>query len=318
MKKYIAIVAFTAALSSIMLSCNKKTDASNSSAEVSQPEIDTTWQRDSIALVNKTTYDLSFNEVHGPVHTLKTYMGIFTYDEEGRISLLNGYNPFTADPYEDGQNPKLKLTRDNSGKIVELEGWESITNFTWDSNRITKEDWGGEGYWGEIIYTYDEKGLITKMKNKEGDEFGSEPTTRTTKLTYKKFDKYGNWIERIQDGEKITRQITYYPIRRPGASSNATFNPEKESYTFVGTIGGESNRSLEIGPDGGQYIVNSGARDVKFNTYDEATGALVIDAYVSGNFIGNFDGTFNPSTGEYSGTFTNTKGGSVKFSLKLI
>ena len=57
-------------------------------------------------------------------------------------------------------------------------------------------------------------------------------------------------------------------------------------------------------------------RNIRLKSYDKTSGRLIIESYdKSGEYIGQFDGYTN-NDNSYSGTFTNYKGGTVRFQLK--
>lgn len=88
---------------------------------------------------------------------------------------------------------------------------------------------------------------------------------------------------------------------------------------FIGTIG--SHGSMTIDRNGGgsyTYDLNGKplTRNIQLKSYDKTSGHLIIESYdKSGKYIGQFDG-YTTNDNSYSGTFTNYKGGTVRFQLK--
>ncbi len=96
----------------------------------------------------------------------------------------------------------------------------------------------------------------------------------------------------------------------------STVFPYKTSFT--GTIGSQGSMYID-GNGGGSYTYdNNGTsltRSIKVKSYDSATGHLLIESYNNnGDYVGQFDG-YTKNNNTYSGTFTNYKGGTVKFQL---
>lgn len=89
---------------------------------------------------------------------------------------------------------------------------------------------------------------------------------------------------------------------------------------FTGTIG--SKGSMTIDEDGGgsyTYDLNGTplTRNIRLQSYDKSSGHLFIESYdKSGKYIGLFDG-YTSNDNSYSGSFTNYKGGTVKFRLEV-
>ena len=88
---------------------------------------------------------------------------------------------------------------------------------------------------------------------------------------------------------------------------------------FTGTIGSKGNMRIDR-DGGGSYTYDCNGtdltRNIKVKSYDTSTGHLLIESYdKSGKYIGQFDGYTNNNK-SYSGTFTNYKGGTVRFQLQ--
>lgn len=165
---------------------------------------------------NRVTYDLAFVEAHGPVHTIQYLDGdTYAFDRSGNIVTFNGYDPFTADVY--GQPEKLlsKFNRDSEGRICKVVGAMFDTDYTWEGKRIVKYERGIESGRKTIEYHYGAKGLVEYAINtKEEETYDEADPIEVTRVKevyeYKKFDKYGNWTERTENGDLTKRTITYY------------------------------------------------------------------------------------------------------------
>lgn len=165
---------------------------------------------------NRVTYDLAFVEAHGPVHTIQYLDGdTYVFDKSGNIVTFNGYDPFTADVY--GQPEKLlnKFNRDSEGRICKVVGAMFDTDYTWEGKRIVKYERGIESGRRTMEYHYGAKGLVEYAINTTEEETYDEadPIEETrVKEVYKhtKFDDYGNWTERTENGDLTKRTITYY------------------------------------------------------------------------------------------------------------
>lgn len=101
------------------------------------------------------------------------------------------------------------------------------------------------------------------------------------------------------------------------SSENATAFPY-DTY-FTGTIGSQGSMTIDRN-GGGSYTYDLNGkpltRNIRLKSYDKTSGHLIIESYdKSGKYIGQFDGYTN-NDNSYSGTFTNYKGGTVKFQLK--
>lgn len=289
--------------------------------EIEDPEY-TAWKADSVLKANKKTYDMTFCEVHGPVHCIYDQNNrSYVFDKDGNIILYCGYNPFKRYSYDFyWQTGGVQFKRDDKGRINDIEGHESDCKYIWDGDVIIREEWCSEAFSGTNEFSYDEKELRTKIISTES-EFEEDTTTEEADYTYIEFDQYGNWTERKHGNNHTeTRSILYYPLNYSQTESTG-FNPETDTYCFVGKIGTDEGLLhgdlLVIGPDGGYYIVSNGRRSARFKSYDESDGTLIIDAYANNTdkYIGSFNGKYDSTTNKYTGIFTNTKGGQVSFTL---
>lgn len=182
--------------------------------------IENAWIKDSLELVKRTTDDLTFFEVHGPVRQIIEYnkyddiewfkYSTCEFDQNGKFTLLDGRDPFTREVDED------VYIRDNKGRISEWTAYESSHIYAWKDNRIIGYEWFNDGFYGKSTYIYDDNGLIIKLESVDlGGPIESTGNGKTiTSYTYPNIDKYGNWTHRKGGNHEIKREITYYPIER--------------------------------------------------------------------------------------------------------
>lgn len=102
------------------------------------------------------------------------------------------------------------------------------------------------------------------------------------------------------------------------SSSESTTAFPYDTY-FTGTIGSQGSMTIDRN-GGGSYTYDLNGkpltRNIRLKSYDKTTGHLIIESYdKSGKYIGQFDG-YTTNNNSFSGTFTNYKGGTVKFQLK--
>lgn len=315
-----------ALLSATVLSCGNKTNAGDdqnkadsiAAAQAAADSIaaaEARWEADSQRLATQKTPDLEYMELRGPVKTLTTSEPTMRYDysRTGQLLLVDGYNPFKDSPTELEQ---MCLKRNSKGEINSYTMYESSEDYEWKNGKITVVDGGGEGYEWRITYDYDEKGLLRSKKGTQQFHDGSEHEDINIQYTYLDFDKYGNWTRRKTSNGIEKRTIKYFNINRPTGNAD-DFDPTVRTYDFRGKIGGEKNCPLQIGKDGGYYVVASGKKSLTFTDYDAKTTELTIDAFKPDGvkYIGRFVGKVTGKT--YKGVFTNDKGGKVNFDLEM-
>lgn len=166
-------------------------------------------------LVNITTPDLAFFELHGPVKRMterrESYSHTYEFDQKGNFVRLDGYDPFTVDIYSYEPGEVTRYERDSQGRIVREGGYESGTEYTWKSDRVSGYEWGAESLSGTIEYQYESStGRISSLYNTVMD-LGEITDTYYQYYTYGESDDYGNWLERSLDNEgKTVRKIEYY------------------------------------------------------------------------------------------------------------
>lgn len=273
------------------------------------------WTADSERLAKQETPDLEYMEVHGPVKSITYNEPTMTYDygRNGRLLLIDGYDPFTQTPVE---LERICLKRNARGEINSYVQYESSEDYEWKNGKLAVVDGSGEGYEWRVTYEYDDKGLLRAKKGKQQFHDGSEQEQINTQFTYIDFDKYGNWTKRKVDGRVEKRTLKYFTLNRPVAGDNG-FDPTVRTYNFRGKIGGEKDCPLQISKEGGYYVVASGKKELVFADYDGKTGELVIDAFKNNGekYIGRFAGKVTGKT--YKGTFVNGNKGKVGFELTM-
>ncbi len=220
-KRIFLICCFLAVFTAMRLSaCNK---GGNPQAETAKTETEAQVNNDQQGKTkNRVTYDLALLELRGPVHTVKdSYTDVaegyswegrlHTFSKDGKIEKLNGNDPFntTQEIYDDPEQFVIKYTRDSEGRIIKMEMWESIENYTWKGMRLASSEWMAEGESGTETFHYGADGFIdyADCVEKMGDTV-NERYRKTYKYT--KFDDYGNWTERTVKGVTNRRVITYY------------------------------------------------------------------------------------------------------------
>lgn len=199
-------------VASLLSACAKAQNHKSAESKTAS-NVETKKQDDN---ANRVTYDLAFVEAHGPVHTIQYLDGdTYVFDKSGNIVTFNGYDPFTADVYGQPEKFLNKFNRDSEGRICKVVGAMFDTDYTWEGKRIVKYVRGIESGLRTREYHYGPKGLIEYAINTTEEETYDEAdpieVTRV-KEVYKhtKFDDYGNWTERTENGDLTKRTITYY------------------------------------------------------------------------------------------------------------
>lgn len=277
--------------------------------------IDSQWTIDSAKMARLSTPDLEYCEVSGPVKSITYKQGSkYEFNRDGQLVFIDGYNPFLLRVKGEDTYDKMMLKRNSNGEINYYTMWESGEDYEWKNGKLSKIEGGGEGYEWHVTLNYDDKGLLRSKKGYQQMEDGSEHEDINIEYTYLDTDSHGNWIKRKAGKETEIRTITYFNTTRPGAND---FSPVLRTYDFTGKIGTEKDCPLQIGPDGGYYVVNSGKKALRFTDYDPDKGELTIDAYKTDKdeFIGRFSGKLSGNS--YKGSFINYKGGKVAFELTL-
>ena len=204
----VVVISMVTLLSACVKAQNHKSAESKTASNVEAKKHDDN--------ANRVTYDLAFVEAHGPVHTIQYLDGSsYVFDKSGNIVSVNGYDPFTADVYQDPEKCMERYTRDNYGRICKLEGVLYEIYYSWSGKRIVKDECGWENGCRKMEYHYGANGLIEYVINTTKSEIydSDEPidvTREKETYKYKKFDNYGNWTERTENGEPTKRTITYY------------------------------------------------------------------------------------------------------------
>ena len=278
-------------------------------------KMESQWTIDSAKMVRMSTPDLEFCELHGPVKSIKYNDGLkYEFSRDGKLLLVDNYCPFYDHSGSEDDYGKMSLKRNSKGEINSYVMWESSEDYEWKNGKISKIEGGGEGLEWHITMSYDENGQLRAKKGYQQMEDGTEHEDIDVQFTYLDTDKYGNWTKRKAGKVTETRTITYFNIVRPAADE---FCPILKTYDFNGKIGTEKDCPMQIGPDGGYYVVGSGKKVLRFSDYDPAKGDLTIDAFKPDGerYIGRFNGKLSGKT--YKGTFTNHKGGKVTFEFTL-
>lgn len=310
--------------------CKGKSSEENDTEEFESDDAKDEWTNDSIAKTQEATPDLSFFNLHGPVkYVIEDETSIMQFDEEGKLTSMNGYDPFVGTPYDNPDYIRIAYDRDKKGRIAEWHGWEACCNYTWKDGLVVHASGQYEALSEETDYKYNKQKEVIEISGYYS-EFGDESQTKEmTKFSYPEHDKYGNWTKKIirskeDDGDftedESERMIVYYPILRPGAKPTKTsHNPEAALVKMNGTIGGNSDCSFEVGPKGGEYVLPGGPRQLKIAMFNPEDNTLFVYAYVKSSVvpIGIFKGKIE--SGTYKGVFTNLRNdGKVEFNLNIL
>lgn len=270
------------------------------------------WQMDSTNEVNFTTYDLAAMEVRGHVKSIINGKSVCRYDKEGRmLAYADECSDFTL-----GRNADGCLT------MYAVGAGSSTYSIDPETDQLVCYN-GGEGATSWInFYKYDAKGRLTEIEYIFDDDAEGTRDTYTKSVTVLESDAHNNWTKRRIGNNIESRTITYYPNaicdeEETTIPTVQEFNPAREGYSFIGTIGGDKDAVLTIAGGNGYYRISYGQRSIIVDSYNKGTGKLVIKAYMKkgGPSIGMFDGTYK--NGTYSGVFKNVKGGKVNFNLKM-
>lgn len=143
------------------------------------------------------------------------------------------------------------------------------------------------------------------------------------------FSQKKDSAERPAEKTTVERQVKKEPQPEPQAEPQA--EPQEVHMSLWGTIGDSEYVDFEMNGTTGYYSykrkgADSGRRTLKLNSFDEATGRCLIDAYYNGNYIGQFNGIFdlidavddegNHHYGQtYDGKFVSVKNIEIEFSL---
>jgi len=187
-------------------------------------EVDEAWIKDSLDLVQRTTPDLLLFEVHGPVKQISISYKYgkewgtptaYEFDQDGQFIKYDGYDPFTGKGYEGEDMFMITYSRDQQGKISEMQGYENACKYLWKENNFIGCESSCEGNGVRDTYTYDDNGFIVEVESKEFDIFTNEVYSKSSvKYTYPEIDQYGNWTLRKGGDCDVKREIVYYPIEK--------------------------------------------------------------------------------------------------------
>ena len=266
------------------------------------------WQMDSTNEVNFITYDLAAMQVHGHVKRIVEEGGnVARFDENGNlIAISDMYSDFMIGHNDDGCLTTYAVGAGSVTYSINPET-DQLVCFS-----------GGEGSSSWVNwYKYDDKGQLIEIEYNIEDLAEETTETTTSKVKILETDQHNNWIKIDIADKIIERTIYYYPnaLCDEDDSVDESFQPLSQAYSFIGKIGEDNNCTLNINEGQGTYTVAVGERIITVDSYDYNTGKLTILAYfkTKGNALGRFEGVYKD--GEYSGVFTNTKGGQVNFNL---
>lgn len=152
----------------------------------------------SVELTRFSSSDLAFFALYGHVKSVT---------EDGIVSLEFDQNGTLTSVY--GSPASQRYSRDNQGRIVEMNGYENHVTYTWGDERPVGSEAQAEGMTSKETYTYDERGFVAQISHSDDGEESIET------FTYSDFDKHGNWTKRVSEGYEYTagntsRVIEYY------------------------------------------------------------------------------------------------------------
>lgn len=131
----------------------------------------------------------------GPVQTV-TYSDGYTLNFDGGGNIVGGYAERTRHKDHTRTDQLYDMTTETS---------------TFDElGRVTSQV--GSEY--EQVYVYEDNHYYPTSMTGKYYEIGDddpEEITHTYSYTPKDFDEYGNWVSRMDNEEKVTRTITYWP-----------------------------------------------------------------------------------------------------------
>lgn len=131
----------------------------------------------------------------------------------------------------------------------------------------------------------------------------------------------GEFYDSKESSEWFEQADGFVPSVTGDVSGAEEETAESFGLNLTGKFGGADDAVLtydETADDGViEFTINGvkNVRKVKMGSYNKNTHVLILREYfVSGKYVGDFDGIWKD--GVYKGVFTNTKGGSVNFTLQ--
>lgn len=178
------------------LTCVSCTSSNPSSTKSDTETLDSA--DNSVELTRFSSSDLAFFALYGHVKSVT---------EDGIVSLEFDQNGTLTSVY--GSPASQRYSRDNQGRIVEMNGYENHVTYTWGDERPVGSEAQAEGMTLKETYTYDERGFVAQISHSDDGEESIET------FTYSDFDKHGNWTKRVSEGYDYTagntsRVIEYY------------------------------------------------------------------------------------------------------------
>lgn len=173
--------------------------------------------------------------------------------------------------------------------------------------------------------------LMPSCNSSDSDKAKAQVAEAEAKRAQAEADKAKAELELL----KVKREKAKPSVRVGKIAEQAT-KPQAKSikgihFGFWGTIGDADDAEMTMDGLTGTYSYgNRGKqgimRTLKFVSYDKASGHLVLNAYLKGEYIGKFDGHYSYEdvdrgggdiigAGSYSGKFISVKGVSISFSL---
>jgi len=298
--------------------------------------------------------DLSYFDLRGNVKSMSQDGATFNFDKDGRLIIPKEdgqveigkepgdeltYYTYTPVAEEDpfsywGVIRPFKRGYDKNGVLKFIAFHYEMGTYLYynDDGTVSREDWGEESWGGCAYYNYMD-GMRVSAVSQSG-EVATFSGVIDEEMFWDDFvcfsyDECGNWTSRFEvthyngtvHGNISRRTIEYYSKDAP-----ASYSKPLEGLVLSGEIGVDARMCIMnlddaySGAEGFYQLDADGVeiRQIKSAYYDKASGRLVMkasDRY--GSEIGSFDGiiTLKPGKSTYKGTFSNSKGRSVEFSL---
>ena len=159
------------------------------------------------------------------------------------------------------------------------------------------------------------EGINRNHQTRSQSNYQSSTTTSSTTRNSNTSSSY----QQPTNSTRNTSQHQHSVVSPSTSSSSESTTAFPYDTYFTGTIGSQGSMTIDRN-GGGSYSYDLNGkpltRNIRLKSYDKASGHLIIESYdKSGKYIGQFDGYTN-NDNSYSGTFTNYKGGTVRFQLK--
>ncbi|MCQ2973227.1 MAG: hypothetical protein MJ211_00275 [Bacteroidales bacterium] len=172
----------------------------------------------SIVAQEKTTPDLEFCHVQGPVKKVHEEGNIYEFSKDGKLEKINNYDPFSA------EYPKRVLEddgtfveycgykRNDKGEICEENWVEGVVYYVWENGKNVADSGFVEGYEWQEEYEFDNEGRIATICKASRTSEDETYFREENHFEYSNFDSHNNWTTRkdSKDQVEISRTIEYW------------------------------------------------------------------------------------------------------------